>query len=171
MPCQTLFQHKHELYYGLNFAKIDPFTSRAVPVPCQFCVFFGREEKVGAKQKTSSLVEYFKSPFCVEGFCQHLEGQHGSHWDKYKKLDKEKASTYFLDASEVPIKNTVRAYFGDSQAPLIEDVDASIVDVLIVEMLFDSDTEESTMHNALKPFVTQGGLEEDGSKKIGTRLH
>ena len=80
----------------------------------QFCVFFGREEKVGAKRKASLLVKYFKSPFCVKGYHQHLEEQHGSRWDEYKKLDKEKVLTDFLDASKVSIKNTVRAYFSDS---------------------------------------------------------
>ena len=38
---------------------------------------------------------------------------------------------------------------------MIEDIVGSIVDVLIADMLFDPDTEESTVENALIPFELQ----------------
>ena len=51
--------------------------------------------------------------------------------------------------------SSIRAYFGGSQAPMIEDIDGSIVDVLIADMLFDPNTEESTFENALIPYELQ----------------
>ena len=165
MPRKTLFQRKHKLEYGLRVAEIDPVTTHVKSVSCQFCAVFRREEKVGAKRKATAHVKYFKAPFRVEGYRQHHEGQHPTRWEEYRKLGQDKALLYFSELSEAPIKNTVRAYFGGRQAPLVEDIDAPIVDILIAEMLFDADTEETTIHHALKPFEMPEVVEDDGSVK------
>ena len=156
MSRKTSYNRTHDLEFGLKVAERDPVSTEVVSACCQFCVFFGREEKVGAKRKPTSYTKYFRAPFRVKHFRKHLNGQHPSRWEAYQKLDRAQKLAYFTgDASISPINQTIRAYFGGSQAPMIEDIDGSIVDVLISDMMFDPDTEESTVDNALIAFELQ----------------
>ena len=153
---KTLYNPTHDLKYGIKVAEIDPVSVEVVSACCQFCIFFGREEKVGAKRKPTAYTNYFRALFCVKHFRKHLNGQHPSRWEAYQNLDRAQKLAYFTeDASISPINQTIRAYFGGSQAPMIEDIDGSIVDVLIADMMFDPDTEESTVENTLIPFELQ----------------
>ena len=54
MSRKTLYNRTHDLEYGLKVAERDPVSTEVVSVCCQFCVFFGREEKVGAKRKPAA---------------------------------------------------------------------------------------------------------------------
>ena len=151
-----MYNRTHDLEYGLKVAERDPVSVEVVSACCQFCVFFGREEKVGAKWKPTAYTEYFRAPFRVEHFRKHINGQNPSRWEAHQNLDRAQKLAYFMgDASISPINQTIRAYFGGSQAPMIEDIDGSIVDVLIADMLFEPNTEESTVENALIPFDLQ----------------
>ena len=110
-----------------------PTTSVVISVQCQFCVVFGREEKVGAKRKAMNHAKFFKTPFCAEHYRQHHEGQHRSRWEEYKSLDDEKRFNYFKNNKNL-VKETLRGYFGGSQVSYIVDIDANNVDVIIVTL-------------------------------------
>jgi hypothetical protein len=53
----------HLLQFGLRIVERSPNTAEVVSVCCNFCLNFGREEKVGAKRKATKKVTYFKKPF------------------------------------------------------------------------------------------------------------
>jgi hypothetical protein len=80
----TPFQEKHALQYGLEISTRDPETKAVTSVMCQFCRFFGREEKEGQKRKPTSVTKSFKVPFRPALYIQHLEGQHSSKWAEYQ---------------------------------------------------------------------------------------
>ena len=49
-------------------------------VDCLFCVYFGREEKVGAKRGHTIHTKYFKSPFHKYCYTQHHRKHHTERW-------------------------------------------------------------------------------------------
>ena len=48
------FKNAHEFEFGLVVATRDPKTSAVSSAACQFCIAFGREQKVGQKRKSIS---------------------------------------------------------------------------------------------------------------------
>ena len=60
-------------------------------------------------------------------------------WAEYKNLDTKKKKAYFSQATT--FKEKITAHCSGNQAPLVEDIDAPIVDVLIVQMLLDNEEE------------------------------
>ena len=67
---------------------------------------------------------------------------------------------------KLPVKETVRAYFGGLQVPIIVDIDADIVDVIFAQMLFDEEASKTTVTNALKAFELKESTDDNGSLKM-----
>ena len=67
---------------------------------------------------------------------------------------------------KLPVKETVRAYFGGLQVPIIVDIDADIVDVIVAQMLFDEEASKTTVTNALKAFELKESTDDNGSLKM-----
>ena len=80
MKSQTPFKSVHLKEYGLVIVEHTTQSAEVVYVSCSFCVNFGREEKPGAKYKSTANVMYFKKPFRTESYKCHLEEQHPEHW-------------------------------------------------------------------------------------------
>lgn len=95
VPQKTVFQKKHETKYGLKITQIDPGTSKAVSVICQFCVVFGREEKVSLKRKPTTHMNCFSEPFCFNLYCQHLVKQYTAKWEENGDLTEEQKIQFF----------------------------------------------------------------------------
>jgi hypothetical protein len=77
------FNDKHIKKFGLKKIHDAP-----VIVQCNFCFYFGREEKVGAKRKQSTNVQCFEAgslqPF---NYKQHITGAHPIKWALYQALE------------------------------------------------------------------------------------
>ena len=57
---QTPFQPSHTFDFGLNIVERDPNTKKVVSCHCKFCVYYGREAKVGIKRRKTTNIQYLK---------------------------------------------------------------------------------------------------------------
>jgi hypothetical protein len=73
---QTTFQLSHTFDVGLKIVERDPNTKKVVSCHCKFCVYYGREAKVGTKTRKTTILQYFKKPFQVDNYKSHMELQH-----------------------------------------------------------------------------------------------
>ena len=74
--------------YGLKVSSRDPSSGVIVSVKCLFCEKFGREvnEDEEQKQKRTSNVKYFKSPWRNDNIQKHITEQHELKFAEYKQL-------------------------------------------------------------------------------------
>jgi hypothetical protein len=130
----TPFQRKHALEFGLCVTQKTVTNPTAiVAVACLFCVYFAREAKAAARKGVTSNVKYFTSPFRPENYRQHYERQHPERWSEYKECSDEEKTKYFKQ--EIPLKQTLHAFYGTKQVALKFVIDAPIVDVVIGDAL------------------------------------
>jgi hypothetical protein len=167
MSRQTPFQTKHVLEYGLKIVKRSPSGS-VETVPCQFCVFFGREmrEGAGVKRNRTKKVQLFQFPFRPENYGNHLKSRHSDDWAKYQALS-SKAKLSFFNQREVSGIHT----FLDKENYSLEFTifQPAIVDSLIEDLFFnpsqdeeDDDSTPVTKANAMKLFK----LQKDGIYRV-----
>ena len=57
---QTPYQPSHAFGFGLKVVGKDPNTNEVVSCHCEFCVYYGREAKVGTKRRNTTNIQYFK---------------------------------------------------------------------------------------------------------------
>ena len=138
----TPFNQEHVIAYGLKVCERDPTTKQIVSVSCRFCVHFGREEKVGAKRKATTNIQYFRCPFRADVYTKHLVSQHSSNWEIYRALSNKKKSTFFEENALVVHRNTLKSYFSGAQIPLHFFVEKDIIEIIVGELLFDADEED-----------------------------
>jgi hypothetical protein len=82
------FNDKHLEEFGLKKINVSPVTVR-----CNFCVHFGREERPGAKRKSTSNWTSFESgSFQTQNYRQHLIGAHPKKWAMYQELGVDPAA-------------------------------------------------------------------------------
>ena len=141
----------------------DASTMTVVSVSCQFCLHFGREEKIGAKRKVTANITYFRRPFRADTYSRHLLSQHSTHWQTYRELTKEQKTVFFENDAPVVHRNTLKSHFGGSQAAVHYFANKDIVDIIIGEMLFhpDDSNDDVTKERALAIFENVIGQEED----------
>lgn len=149
MPRDTPLQTKHELEYGLKIVERNPDSTAVVTVRCQFCFFFEKEERAGAKRSRTQSVKYFKHPFRSECYRSHLVGQHSAKWAEYSALDDEGKKTHFKDT--VPMNNTLAVHFA-GESPLKLVFKKCIVEDLIGGLFFNEEDEDQSKTRALKVF-------------------
>ena len=162
-PRSTPFNERHLLLYGLKICERDTATKAIVSVSCRFCVHFGREEKIGAKRKATSNIQYFRRPFRADVYNRHMRQQHPVKWEQYCSLAEDRKATFFEANAPVVHRNTIRSHFGGSQQALYGMVNKSIVDVIIGEMLFHPDDgyDDVTKERALAVFEDVVAPEEN----------
>ena len=148
--CQKPFQPSHAFDFGLKVVERDPNTKEVVSCHCEFCVYYGREAKVGTKRRKTTNIQYFKKPFQVENYKSHMELQHPAWWTKYSKLSIDGKKSYFQN--DVPHQETIQAHFQGTQVPHHEFVDKTIVDGIIGDMYFHPEDEEQVKEGALSIF-------------------
>lgn len=166
----TPFNEAHTLVYGLRPCERDTATSAVVSVACQFCVHFGREQKLGAKRKATANIQYFKRPFRVDMYAKHMKAQHAQQWETYSALSNTQKSTFFDEQAPTPYRDTIRSHFGGSQQAVHHFVNKEIVDVIIGEMLFhpDDSNTEITKERALAIFEDMGLDEIEADSDLQT---
>ena len=116
-----------------------------------FCVYFGRDSKVGSKRKITGNIKYFSRPFRADNYRQHHVKQHPQRWKQYQEASGEEKKTFFEENK--PIKATLHHYYGGKQGTQRYLIDAPIVNVIIGEMLWDpEDIDGSTHTNMMSSF-------------------
>ena len=149
----TPFQISHLVTYGLEITERDPNTREITSVRCKFCIFSGREEKLGHKRmrRQTTVLMTWKPPYRAEKYRNHHEAQHMAAWTAYKALTIVEQQVYFDD--KMHYKNTLHHAFGPIQTPLIFKVDALIVESIIGNLFFHPDDHGGiSQTNALKLF-------------------
>ena len=149
---QTPFQLSHQLEYGLKMVEKAPSSSEIVSVSCRFCISFGREEKIGSKRKATTNVMYFKKPFRSDSYRRHMETQHPERWKQYTSCNNESKAKFFENHCPVPFKETIPSHFPGRQVPIVHTVGKDIVDVIVGDMMFDPEEEDSSSERALSIF-------------------
>ena len=138
----TSFKEKYQLKYGLKISHRDPATNIVDSVACQFCLFYGREERVGGKRARTTNVKYFKHPFRVDLFEKHMSSQHAEKWREYVAASEQEKRSMFEGAT--PFKGSSKAKAAVSHAPVQELIDKEIIDVIIDGLLYDPDNEDES---------------------------
>ena len=146
------FQRAHALQYAVRVMQRSASNASVVIVcKCLFCVHFGREYKVGSKRQKTSNIKYFKKPFRADNYKQHHTMQHPKSWKEYQEASKEEKKTFFDEA--IPVKQTLHTYFGAQQVCQRFLVNATVVNVIIGDMLWDpEDIDGETHAKMMRPF-------------------
>lgn len=145
----TPFNRAHEAEYGLKISQRDHETGSITIVACRFCQCFGREDKIGQKRKPATTTKYFKKPFRAELYKQHLIGQHSAKWKEYCELPLDRKDAFF---EVVPIGSTLHSHFVGASDQLFFDINPSIVDVIIGDLLIDEEDENTSVDSVLSVF-------------------
>ena len=88
------FNMEHELLYGLKVSERKSETSEVCSVQCQFCIYFGKESKPGAKRERTANTKFFTN--CkTDNYTSHLDSQHSERWKEYKTLSSAEKADYF----------------------------------------------------------------------------
>jgi hypothetical protein len=146
----------HVVQFGLQIASRHHDTKEVTSVRCQFCVYRGREDKLGDKRKCqqTEVVKSWEGPYRTELFINHHEGQHSQAWTEYQLLSMADKSSYFDDIT--PYKETIYSHFGQKSTHLTFNINAGIVDTIIGDMFFHPDDHGGvTQATALKLFQIQ----------------
>jgi len=64
---------------------------------CLFCVYFGRECKVGFKRKANSYIKNFKIPFRTDNYTQDYTLQHQEKGKQYQEASEEEKKNCSLN--------------------------------------------------------------------------
>ncbi|BBN02621.1 hypothetical protein MPTK1_2g16710 [Marchantia polymorpha subsp. ruderalis] len=134
----TLFQAKHEVEYDLKVVCRDA-NSVVDSVQCKFCRFYGREQVPGAKRKRIHNIKLFAPPYQTDNYQLHHKEVRKDKWIEYKAISFEDKKVFFNKRQE--FKDTLFYFFDDTSSTLIFIISASIVKVLIGELVFNSEDE------------------------------
>ena len=151
----TPFQRAHALQYAVRVTQRstsnESNASVVIACECLFCVYFGRESKIGSKRKATSYVKYFKKPFRADNYTQHHTLQHPEKWKQYQEASEEEKKNFFDDVK--PVKQTLHGHFGAQQACWRFLINTDIVNTIIGDMLWDPEVVDGETHaNMLRPF-------------------
>ena len=136
--------------FGLRKIEVSRGGQKSISLECKFCVFFGREAKVGSRRKVATTIQIFTGTFRRENFKGHLERCHESRWNDYKLLSKPEREKFF--DKQAPLKSTLFSHFGPKQSSRAVIFDAKLVDVIVGRILMadgkDTGVEEIDLRNA-----------------------
>lgn len=116
-PRGRTFNDKHLEEFGLKKIHFSPLTVR-----CNFCVHFGREERAGAKRKsTTNWTSFEAGSFQTQNYRQHLIGAHPTKWAMYQELGADPVARMEFwgdDESSTPF---TQARLDDARASMPQD--------------------------------------------------
>ncbi|CAK9198980.1 unnamed protein product [Sphagnum troendelagicum] len=139
--CSSGYVKDNDVHYGLKVAYHDPKSSKVIGLQCRFCIAFGREEKVGLKRKTATIVQRWSHPFRYDNIENHLCNQHSGQWVLYQALESSFECASFFDDIPVAFKNSIKAHFLFSslgaERQIVYDIEKDIVDTIVGDMMFN----------------------------------
>ena len=100
---------------------------------------FGREEKIGAKRKVTTNIQYFRQLPRAHVYDKHLNSQHLFQWENYSEFSKYQKTIFFHKNSSVVWQNNIKSHFGGSQAYLHHFFRKGMVDIIMVKIIFHPD--------------------------------
>ena len=162
----TPFQSFHALDFVLRIIKsITGARSTVVTVVCRFCEVFGKDEAVEERKRSrSDCVKYFKASFRKENFSLHIQRMHSSKWTGYCKLYSVAKNSFFDIGSSSGSQATMNVFAGPHTLPLRELIDKDIIDIIIVDMMFQpEDMVGITQARLLTRFVLTLDSSEDAA--------
>ena len=151
--CSTPFLPRHSHDYAVRVTQRNA-ESVVVAVECLFCVYFGRESKVGAKRKKTENIKYFSRPFRADNYRQHHVTQHPQRWEQYQEANHEEKKRFFEENR--PIKETLHHHYGVKQVQQRYLINAPIVEVIIGEMLWDPEDIDGFTHKNMMSSFKEG---------------
>lgn len=175
----TPFKGSHEHEYALQIHSRDPDTFETTSVVCRFCQVFGREEKPGQKRAPANTIKYFRRPFRIELYKQHLESQHPTRWATYQASSNEMKLATFNEQktvdNSVPVAavSAARAVRANSEEVWFFDIDVDIVSVFVRELMSKPEWKHSNMFEPFDAFRPQqqqavevGGAESEAPTSV-----
>ncbi|KAI2505242.1 hypothetical protein MHU86_9144 [Fragilaria crotonensis] len=76
---------ENDFKFGVSVASRVIHTGVVNGLRCRFCIAFGREDKVGAKRKTTSLGQSWLAPFRYDNIETHMKTQHAVKWAEFEE--------------------------------------------------------------------------------------
>ena len=152
------FQDAWCLRYGIKISSRYPQSGVVISAKCLFCERFGKdvdEEESNRKRKRTCNVQYFKAPWRSDNIQKHMKEQHNVKYTEYFESPAEVQKVFFnsTDATFQPLNA--------ANEGLNMLVDKKIVEIIIAELLLDTDSDDENLNSnvvALKFFQLQ---EED----------
>lgn len=126
------------MQYGLEVTERDPRIRAVLAISCRFCLKFGRKPQPDAKRMGTNNLQVFKAPFRTEVYKRHHATVHREQWQKFLACSVEQKAI-FSDAA-VNHARTLMARF-ESEGALTLTFNRDIAEVIIGDLLFDSDDE------------------------------
>src|SRR5208282_2668965 len=104
-----------------------------------FCVYYGREQIVGQnrQRQPTTTIKHWDPPFRAELYKKHHDTQHSMQWNKYQLLSHDEKVAQV--AGKLQFKETLHSHFGQKNAHLLFNFNASIVNTIIGDMFFHPD--------------------------------
>ena len=126
--CSTPFLPRHSHEYAIRVTQRSAENeSVVVAAECLFCVYFGRESKVGAKRKKTGNIKYFSKPFRADNYRQYHVTQHPQMWEQYQEANDEEKKRFFEENR--PVKEALHHHNGWKQIKQRYLINAQIVKV------------------------------------------
>jgi len=148
----TPFMPRHSHEYAVRVSQRSGKNGSVVAAECLFCVYFGRESKVGSKRKNTGNIKYFSMPFRADNYRQHHVKQHPQKWEQYQEANDEEKKMFFEENR--PVKETLHNHYGAKQVKQRYLINAPIVKVIIGELLWDPDDIDGSTHkNMMSSFI------------------
>lgn len=135
----TPYQAKHSVEFALEISTRSVHGD-VTSVSCQFCIYRGREAKLGAKRKRTENVKSFTSPFRPELYRKHHDDQHPTAWTEYQELSPEQQVTFFNQTQR--LDSTLHRYVDFSIDCLKFKVCSPIVSIIVAELLLEDERDD-----------------------------
>ena len=161
-PRHSSYVKENDVKFGLSVASRVMNSGVVNGLRCRFCVAFGREEKVGTKQKQGSSQMTWVYPFRYDNIENHVLKQHPEKWAEYQNERKtwrygsryDECNNFFAKT----ITTASRNYFqspeqsGQARPQLVFTIDKDIVESIIGDMMYfcaeDDEDEEVRADNS-----------------------
>ena len=132
------YVQENDRVQGIVFVGQDSCSGKVDGIKCNLCVSFGLKFKVGSKRKLKANVISWKSLFCYENIEKHLIGQQPVKCKDYSSLSNGAKDTFF--EGYVSFRKKLQYKFtgiSRGEHDIVFDLKKEIVEVLIVEILFE----------------------------------
>ena len=143
---QTPFNIAHVIEFGLYITERNANTSVVASVRCQFCVYFEKEdrnpENVRKRRKTEAIMSW-QGNFRPDLYQHHHKEQHCQTWEKYRTSSYDEKIKFFDGI--IPFKSTIPHHFSHSTQTLSFPIQAPIVDIILMELFFNSSEQGGTL--------------------------
>src|SRR4051794_30206947 len=91
----TPYQLSHAITFAVKPSARNVTSGLIESAECLFCIYYGKEEKVGKKRANTNNIKFFKHPFHSCNYTSHHSGQHSAFRKNYQALTTEDKKRFF----------------------------------------------------------------------------